>query len=438
MTLVTDRHDAIRVTPSASRLVNSLRDIGYDFPAAIADLVDNSVSAGANHVDIDIKFEGRKSWVRIADDGEGMPPSVLSEAMRYGTQRTYNGSDLGKFGLGLKTASLSQCRALSVASRRGNQRMRIATRRLDIDHIERTDAWEVLAIRNGSTDVRLKGLLERGPGTVVLWEKLDRVLTYADPEGHWARRRMASLARETGEYLGMVFHRFLEGFDGTGKALVIRINGTRIKPWNPFGPSEPRRRVLPPKTLYLDGESGQGSVRFSPVVLPPRDWFSSADAFERLGGPRKWNRQQGFYIYRSGRLIQGGGWSSLRAIDEHTKLARAAIDFDPELDEFFQINVSKMAVGLPVELRTQLEQPVSELCRDAQLLYRANLRVGEAKDVGGPRTAERKGGRGLPGAALAGLAIRAAAMELGETGPLDRIVELVRQRSPESAAALGW
>ena len=102
------------ITPSAARLTESLRDIGYDFPAAVADIVDNSVMAGASNVDVQIEFDGEDSYVAISDDGEGMTSNGLVEALRYGSRRPYGRSDLGRYGLGLKTASLSQCRSVTV------------------------------------------------------------------------------------------------------------------------------------------------------------------------------------------------------------------------------------------------------------------------------------------------------------------------------------
>src|SRR5437899_2575141 len=107
-----------RIVPSASRTVASLRDIGYDTPHAVADLVDNSLAAGATRVDVDLAFDGSESWVRVSDNGTGMDAAALLEAMRYGSERDYERDDLGKFGFGLKTASTSQCRRLTVASRR--------------------------------------------------------------------------------------------------------------------------------------------------------------------------------------------------------------------------------------------------------------------------------------------------------------------------------
>lgn len=134
------------VVPAASRTIASLRDIGYELPQAVADLVDNSVSAGAKNVRIDIRFDGTESWIRIADDGDGMDTATLTESLRYGSSRQYQSDDLGKFGFGLKTASTSQCRRVTVASRRAKERARIEVRCLDLAHIERTDRWEILIV----------------------------------------------------------------------------------------------------------------------------------------------------------------------------------------------------------------------------------------------------------------------------------------------------
>ena len=105
------------ITPSAARLTESLRDIGYDFASAVADIVDNSIMAGASRVEILIEFDGTDSAVFVADDGRGMTANGLLEALRYGTRRTYSRGDLGRYGLGLKTASLSQCRSVTVVTR---------------------------------------------------------------------------------------------------------------------------------------------------------------------------------------------------------------------------------------------------------------------------------------------------------------------------------
>ena len=423
--------ESIQVIPSASRLTASLRDIGYDFVTALADVVDNSVTAGATHVDIRIEFRGDESFVLVADDGAGMTAGALNEALRFGSRRTYSKRDLGKFGLGLKTASLSQCTKVTVLSRAAREHRRIECRVLDLAHIESTDRWEILAPLVDQIPEEYVAFLGRSPGTVVVWELLDRVLTYTDPDGYWAKRKLHALARESTQYLGMVFHRFLAGEAG-GRTLKITINGEIVQPWDPYGREEPAQVTLSPLVFELRVGKKVGFVRMSSYILPVRDQFSSLSAFERLSGPLKWNRQQGLYLYRAGRMIQHGGWCGIRTLDEHTKLARVAIDFDPCLDDLFQVNVAKMKVTMPTELAGLIEKPVSDVCLQADRAYRAGAIVG-ADAIENPVTPATGGST-----KVIGFALKAASLELNEQAAFERIVELVRSRSPEVVESLGW
>lgn len=137
---------SIEVVPGARRLITSLRDEGYDFVTAAADIIDNSIQAGAKEVNIRMEFNGDSSWFLVSDDGKGMSSEELNEAMRFGTKREYDDDELGKFGLGLKTASISQCRRLTVASRNRDPNSDIEIRQLNLDHIRETDRWEIQSI----------------------------------------------------------------------------------------------------------------------------------------------------------------------------------------------------------------------------------------------------------------------------------------------------
>lgn len=373
------------IAPSAARLTSSLRDIGYDFSTALADVLDNSIAAGAGRIDVRVTFAGAASTVVVIDDGHGMDEAQLEEALRFGSRREYSATDLGKFGLGLKTASLSQGRKLSVISRRAGGPVHGLT--LDLDHVERTDRWEVLVRSGPEVPAEWAELLGSGSGTVVIWEHLDRVLSYSNPDGEWARRRLQTLADAAHGYLAMVFHRFLEG-DRAGRTVKLTVNRTVtepleadvLQPWDPYVLGEPALITLPVAEYGLAGPSGPGTVRVAPFVVPPKEAFSSIAAFEAAGGPLKWNRQQGLYIYRAGRLIQAGGWSGLRTLDEHLKLARIAVDFDPVLDPLFQVNVAKMRVSLPAELRSQMQSQIAAACHEADRIYRDASSARSAQD----------------------------------------------------------
>ena len=286
--------------------------------------------------------------------------------MRYGAERKYQNDDLGKFGLGLKTASMSQCQCLSVASRWNGERANIAAFSWDLDHIERTNRWEILPIERDMLGQVIRDPLMDTTGTVVLWRRIDRILGYKHPYGEFARKKVLQLCRTLEGHLGMVFHRFLAG-EVRGKRLKLLINRNEIKPWDPFCRQEPKIRSLPAKTIPLEYDSVAGEVKVEPFILPHQVDFSTPDAFHGATGPEKWNQQQGFYIYRSNRMIQSGGWSNLRASDEHTKLARIAVSFSPMLDEAFKINVSKMRVQMPSSIHEELNNiiaPVVKLARE--------------------------------------------------------------------------
>src|SRR4051794_15076760 len=188
------------VIPSAARLMTSLRDIGYDLPSAVADLVDNSIDAGATTVSIDVCRKGEWSFIRVADNGRGMTERVLEEAMRYGSRRSYDAGDLGKFGLGLKTASLSQCRRLTVATRT-TALGRVHIRRWDLDDVREQDSWELERLVPSECPRYLVAPLQGERGTVVLWEKLDRILAYSRPSGEHAVRALEAMAASIAEHL---------------------------------------------------------------------------------------------------------------------------------------------------------------------------------------------------------------------------------------------
>lgn len=362
------------VLPSARKLMSSLRDIGYELPSAVADLVDNSIDAGAEDIDVTFGEQGVGSWIRIVDDGMGMTPRQLDEAMRYGSQRTYSSSALGHFGLGLKTGSLSQCRRLTVASRcRLNSPL--AVRRWDLDLVAERDSWDLDTPPKKELPLQLVEPLRARTGTVVLWERLDRVLAFRNPDGAATRRALANMATEVADHLGMVFHRFITGEWADGDAFVnISVNGTPVTAWDPFAREEPRTKVLPRQKIELKSDDGStATLTVQPYVLPSQGHFSSPEAHQIAAGPNRWNRQQGFYVYRRDRMIQSGGWNRIRTMDEHAKLARIAIDLPAGNEELFGINVAKMSIVIPEAARAPLRTIASAVVQQAQWSYREHL-----------------------------------------------------------------
>lgn len=444
----TSTRATVEVIPSARRLVRSLRDLGYDFVHAMADLVDNSIAAGASRVAIDLKWSGPDSWVRVVDNGSGMSGTTITEAMRFGSERDYELDDLGKFGLGLKTASLSQCRRLTVASRIDRNQRRIEVRRWDLDLVEKSNRWEIEVLGSDEREDNLVEPLQDQTGTVVLWEALERVLKYKVAWGESSKNALYKLAEQLDEHLGMVFHRFLSGEARRRKKLTITVNGTAVEPWDPYAREEKVTEVFPSKEFELHTDEGKGAVRYQPYVLPPKEKFSSVRAFERMSGPEKWNRQQGFYIYRADRMIQSGGWSRMRTADEHTKLARAAIDFYPDLDPAFEVNIAKFRVTLPPELKEQLEEPVERLVKRAKAVYSGEKGAAANGSGSSQRTTPRAtAGGGGTGKNVGSTpykrvevknALEQAAADAGEVEALKKIVRALVKRFPELADEFGF
>lgn len=455
----------IEVIPSARRLIQSLRDVGYDFRHAVADIIDNSIAASATTVKIVMHFNGKCSWLRIVDNGVGMNGSTITEAMRFGTERDYGEGDLGKFGLGLKTASLSQCSRLTVASRTEGSERQIEVRQWDLAHVEKSNCWEIIAVPIDECLDELIAPLKVGTGTVVLWELMDRVMGYKLPWGDKAKNGFLKLADELDQHLGMVFHRFLSGETMQRKKLNITLNGSSVEAWDPFARDEQATIKLEAKQLEINGEDGPGLVAYTPYILPSQERFSSLKAFNRSAGPGKWNYQQGFYIYRADRMIQSGGWCHMRTSDEHTKLARVALDFWPDLDSAFDLNVAKARVNLPAALKVHLKPHIEKLVKQARKAYSPQSEVSrlprpnsrnaflppsssasgqgaetcEQSHDSNTSTISRNGPEPITVRySHIGRALDEAALAAGESAALKRIRKALKARNPDTATEIGW
>jgi hypothetical protein len=343
--------------PPVRSLVESLRGVGYSVPTAIADLVDNSISAGARTVWLTFAYHGRDSYVSLLDDGRGMDDRGLYRAMILGSRNPTaprDLSDLGRFGLGLKTASFSQCRRLTVASRRDGS---LTVKRWDLDHIARSDVsdWHLLSGAAPGSESRLAALDALSAGTLVLWERLDRI-TDGWTDGPRSHDAFLALVDRVEEHLAMVFHRYLEG---SSPDLRIFINGiteaARIRPWDPFLADAAATIRTPLDRITTPS----GTVEVRGYVLPHKE-FLAAKEYEAGGGPEGWTAQQGFYVYRNRRMLVAGGWLGLgdhRAWtrEEPHKLARIQLDIPNTADEDWNIDIKKSAARPPPQLRPRLK-----------------------------------------------------------------------------------
>ncbi len=335
--------------PDPAGMVASLSSLGYSFEAAIADLVDNSVSAGANSIDVDFTWAGSGSWIAVVDDGDGMSRAQLLTAMTVaargpGTVRT--AYDLGRFGVGLKSASFSQARQLTVASARDGI---WEARTWDLDVVESTGQWRLLhGADEGTTEILRRLTKDLEHGTVVLWRRLNGYHDDGVEESDEATQKQfyAEVSR-TESHLGMVFARFLVG---SGR-LRLRVSGAEVQPWDPFMASHPSVQRLPVEPLPL----GTATVRVEAFVLPSSHRLPG-EVYDTAAGPGGWLGQQGFYVYRRNRLILAGDWLGLPGMrrEEKFNLARIAIDIPAETDVEWGVDVRKSSVVPPVALRRHL------------------------------------------------------------------------------------
>jgi hypothetical protein len=350
--------------------MQSVRGVGYDTPTAIADLIDNSIAAEAATVWLTFNWLGGDSTVTVLDDGRGMNAEQLEQAMKLGStnplaERSTN--DLGRFGLGLKTASLSQCRRVIVASKvTGGE---INVRVWDLAVVEETNDWLVEDDARDSERPLLEPLARLASGTAVIWCDLDRVVNLA-PDEDKSRLFFQRTAQAVEGHVAMTFHRYLEG---PRPSLRIHINGDsdefRIRPWDPFCSWHEATQQLPEArrgTKY-------GVVVMQGVVLPHKDRFDT-DEYDRAGGPAGWVSQQGFYVYRNRRLLLPGSWLGLGepkrwTKDEQHKLARIRIDLPNTADSAWCTDITKSKTQPPLELRDWLSRLASPVRTEAKEVF---------------------------------------------------------------------
>lgn len=348
--------------PHAAAIVESLRAFGYDLPTALADLVDNSISAGASRIWLNFYWDGANSIISVTDNGSGMSSTELIEAMRLGTRGPLterHPHDLGRFGLGLKTASLSQCRRLTVRSRRIDGALE--TRCWDLDLIAAADDWRLLRTADADAEPFLAQLSMLPHGTTVLWQKLDHLTRDQDAQNEKHQQRFLERIKEVRHHLGMVFHRLLSG----NSVIRLFINEHPVEPWDPFMEQHPATVRLPADPLRLR----RVSVPVRAYVLPHFSRLSKLE-HEAGAGPRGWLAHQGFYIYRCDRLLVAGDWLGFGwAKDEHMKLARIAVDLPNTLDREWQINVTKSRATPPPALRDDLRRVAENARARAKAVY---------------------------------------------------------------------
>lgn len=352
-----------RLLPSAASLTASMRDLGYSLEAAVADLIDNSISAGATKVDVICDINSEEPSLVVLDDGRGMGEDEMLTAMRHGSvnpadQRSPD--DLGRFGLGLKTASFSQCRRLTLVSRKGDT---VSGSEWNLDVVDIEDDWliSILDIDEVSDTPFFDQLPE--VGTAVVWRDLDRL---SEGESGYKRDEIVNEKITVLEkHLALVFHRFLAGDIKGGKKLKITINGHPVDAFDPFCRKNPATQMLPEEIVRVKNVK----VRMQPYILPHHSKLTAKE-YDFYQDRSDFLSNQGAYVYRSGRLMAWGDWFRLVPKGEATKLARVQIDFPNCLDEDWTIDIKKSRAIPPRQVRERLRQVITRITGRSTTVHR--------------------------------------------------------------------
>lgn len=351
----------LEVPPYAPAFIESMRAVGYSLESAIADLIDNSISARATSVSIQFRPFGHP-YVAIIDDGEGMTGDELTEAMRHGGRsplEVRSPHDLGRFGLGLKTASLSQCRTLTVVS---IKKGKLSARCWDLKLVARRKAW-VLKVPDSEAEIKalphVDEITRQKRGTVVLWHDLDRLAAGETS----VESALDSKMDHVREHLAVVYHRYLSGEPGL-KRIKIDINNNPVVPLDIFLASHGATQPLYEEVFSVEGHP----IRVRPYILPHISKLT-LDELKLAGGEEGLRRNQGFYVYRNRRLIIRGTWFRLARADELTKLARVQVDIPNALDSLWTLDIKKSSAHPPEVVRRNLGRTVERIAERSRRTY---------------------------------------------------------------------
>lgn len=341
--------------PVANVLMNSMRSMGYTFEAAVADVVDNSISAMATRIDIKFPSDPSHLFVAICDNGIGMDENELFDAMKYGSELKKDGrskEDLGRYGLGLKAASLSQCRKLTVISKKNNH---LTAFSWDLDVIEKQSEWTVLQYNdNEISELIFADYLEdKHSGTVVVWENFD----FIEKNSGDVYLCLAKYEEDLSNYLELIFHRFMSRDDGL--KIDFWIDNYNLIPLDPFLSNHKKTNIRRKVSIPISDSDGvERMITAQPFILPFQKDMSKEDK-RLVGGTEDYRTKQGFYIYRNERLIIWGTWFG-RHKDELTKHARIRVDIPNTLDDIWCLDVKKQHASIPASIRKQLTKAVDE------------------------------------------------------------------------------
>lgn len=344
------------------QLMESMRAVGYTLETAVADIIDNSITAGADRVDV--RFTATpEPRVAVIDNGSGMDEESLLQAMKLAGRSPSSARgkyDLGRFGLGLKTASLSQARSLTVATKQGELLQAVSW---DLDHLKAVASWSLQWLEG--TEITslpwIESLAGFNNGTLVLWEKLDQLhVVPGQVEG-----QLDELMKVVRDHLGLVFHRFTSTtMPPLKNPLTLTVNGAPVPRVDPFLKQNQATQEGPREIIRI----GKASVAVQPYTLPYITKLKAADRqLALIAGELR--DSQGFYVYRAGRLVLWGTWFRIMPRDELGKLARVQVDVPNSLDHLWALDIKKSAASPPPEVKQRLKQIAGKIVQPSRRVH---------------------------------------------------------------------
>lgn len=365
-------HKAEIATPNPEFLIKSIAEQGYSLETALADLMDNSISANASRIEVLTKIDEEPFTLFLSDNGDGMSKESLKRNMQFPSKSPENlreSNDLGRFGLGLKTASFSQTRAFTVLSRKKGD-IYYSGITWDVKHLKDTGRWEIiinseeeishiLEQYNNLSNSLLNGSSDFKPNTMIVWKGLYKFENFLDVKNKQDALK-EEITNTTSEYLSIVFHKFMERHMNP---IQIRINNTLVKPFNPFPTDNSNLRALEP----LQKEFGKDIVKIQGFVLPNSSIKETKENSNAWTPPNKsLMDMEGLYIYRADRLILFGGWNGLIKKMPRLQLGRLKIDIGNKVDHLFHLNVAKSQINIPHDLKNSFLRAIVDLKTEAQ------------------------------------------------------------------------
>ena len=336
-------------TPHAKMLLVALRSVGYTNETAIADILDNSISGAATEIELYFDWDNRR--IIIADNGFGMDYQELMDAMEIGSadpNEMRPSEDLGRFGLGMKTASFSMAKKLLVISKKNST---ISNAEWNLNTVASEDKWEISEYDESEILMILESIdtytqyNNWKQGTLIIISELDRLIDETNIEK--SKKNFYKMVRNIKSHIAITFHRFMEE-----DALKISVNGNKLEAWNPFWIKSPATMELAREELF----DGKNEVVVEPYILPHKSKYNSEEEFKEAAGVKDWRGHQGFYVYRNRRLLVYGTWFGKFKKEPAYNLARIKLDMSADSDFEWDIDIKKSKATLPVAIEEQITQ----------------------------------------------------------------------------------